>query len=62
MKNYEKNKPLRDSIVEILTAAVSDSVYLSPSSFEPVLAAVLQGVTTDKKLLTRIADGLSVMV
>jgi len=61
LENYEKNKPLYDSIVETLTAAVSDSVYLSPSAFEPVLAAVLKGVTTDKKLLTKIADGLSVM-
>ncbi|MCD7818372.1 MAG: type I restriction-modification system subunit M [Lachnospiraceae bacterium] len=61
LENYEKNKPLYDSIVETLTAAVSDSVYLSPSAFEPVLAAVLKGVTTDKKLLAKIADGLSVM-
>lgn len=61
LENYEKNKPLYDSIVETLTSAVSDSVYLSPSSFEPVLAAVLKGVTTDKKLLAKIADGLSVM-
>lgn len=61
LENYEKNKPLYDSIVGTLTAAVSDSVYLSSSSFEPVLAAVLKGVTTDKKLLAKIADGLSVM-
>ncbi|MCD7746587.1 MAG: type I restriction-modification system subunit M [Lachnospiraceae bacterium] len=61
LENYEKNKPLYDSIVETLTAAVSDSVYLSPGAFEPVLAAVLKGVTTDKKLLAKIADGLSVM-
>ncbi len=61
LENYEKNKPLYDSIVETLTAATTDSVYLSPSAFEPVLAAVLKGVTTDKKLLAKIADGLSVM-
>ncbi|MCD7764275.1 MAG: SAM-dependent methyltransferase [Lachnospiraceae bacterium] len=60
-ENYEKNKPLYDSIVATLTAAVSDSVYLSPGAFDPVLASVLKDVTTDKKLLARIADGLSVM-
>ncbi len=61
LENYEKNKPLYDSIVKTLTAAVSDSIYLSPSAFEPVLASVLKDVTTDKKLLAKIADGLSVM-
>ncbi|MCC8139422.1 MAG: type I restriction-modification system subunit M [Lachnospiraceae bacterium] len=61
LENYEKNKLLYDSIVETLTAAVSDTVYRAPGAFEPVLAAILKDVTTDKKLLVRIADGLSVM-
>ncbi len=61
LENYEKNKLLYDSIVETLTVAVSDTVYRAPGTFEPVLAATLKDVTTDKKLLARIADGLSVM-
>ncbi|MCD7822464.1 MAG: type I restriction-modification system subunit M [Oscillospiraceae bacterium] len=60
-EGFEKNKPLYDSIIEALKASVSDDIYLSPTAFEPVLAAVLKNVTTDKKLLTKIADGLSVM-
>ena len=61
LDSFQKTKPLYDSIVEALKKAVSDKKYLSPSSFEPVLAQVLKGVTEDKKLIARIADGLSVM-
>ena len=42
-------------------AAAGDTVYYSPSDFMPVLTKTLSGVTADKKLLDRIADGLSVM-
>ena len=61
LESYQEKKPLYDSIVAALEAAVSDVVYLSPSAFEPVLADVLSLHTTDKKLLDKIADGLSVM-
>jgi type I restriction enzyme M protein len=61
LENYEKNKPQYDKIIEALQAAISDKVYLSQGAFEPVLAEVLKPVTTDKKLLGKIADGLSVM-
>ena len=59
--NYEKNKPRFDKIIETLQAAISDKVYLSPGAFEPMLTVVLKPITTDKKLLDKIADGLSVM-
>ena len=36
-------------------------VYPSPEKFMPVLKATLKGVTDDKKLLDKIADGISVM-
>jgi type I restriction enzyme M protein len=61
LENYEKNKPRFDSIIEALQAAISDKVYLSPGAFEPVLTVVLKPITMDKKLLVKIADGLSVM-
>lgn len=61
LENYEKNKPQYDKIIEKLQAAISDKVYLSPGAFEPMLAVVLKPITTDKKLLDKIADGLSVM-
>ena len=61
LKEYEENKPLYDQVVERLKGNVSDQKYLSPKAFAPVLADVLGGLVTDKKLLSRIADGLSLM-
>ena len=61
LENYNNNKPLFDSIVETLQAAISEKVYLSPEDFMPVLSAVLSDLKVDKKLLDKIADGLSVM-
>ena len=61
LENYQKNKPLFDSIIEILRGAESEKVYLSPDEFMPVLSAVLSSVKVDKKLLEKIADGFSTM-
>lgn len=61
LTNYQENKPVYDSIIEALKQAVSKEVYLSPTAFMPVLTTVLADVTTDKKLIDKIADGLSVM-
>lgn len=54
-------KPVYDAIVSALNANISSEKYLSPERFMPVLTAVLKDATQDKKLLTRIAEGLSVM-
>ncbi len=61
LENYKKNQPIYEQIVETLRAAAKDTVYTSPEKFMPVLKKALSGVTTDKKLLDKIADGLSVM-
>ena len=61
LEAYQNNKPVFDAILAALHAAVSDAVYLSPAAFAPVLAQALGAVTQDKKLLEKIADGLSVM-
>lgn len=61
LEAYRDNKPVFDAIVAALQAAVSDTVYNCPSDFMPVLAGALSGATADKKLLEKIADGLSVM-
>ena len=61
LESYQNNKPVYDSIIEALNGAVSDAVYLSPAAFKPVLTKILSTATTDKKLLDKIADGLSVM-
>ena len=59
-KLYEQ-KPVYEGIISALQEAVSDEVYLSPEVFVPVLRKALAKVTDDKKLLDKIADGLSVM-
>lgn len=61
LENYKKNQPLYEQIIDTLKAATSDTVYPSPEKFMPVLKVTLRGVTDDKKLLDKIADGLSVM-
>ena len=61
LESYQNNKPVYDAIIESLNGAVSDAVYLSPAAFMPVLTKILSTATTDKKLLDKIADGLSVM-
>ena len=61
LEAYQNNKPIFDAILVALHAAASDAVYLSPAAFTPVLAQALGAVTQDKKLLEKIADGLSVM-
>lgn len=61
LESYQNNKPIYDVIIAALEAAVSEETYYSPAVFRPVLAKVLAKVTADKKLLERIADGLSVM-
>lgn len=59
-KLYEQ-KPVYEAIISDLQDAASDEIYLSPEAFMPVLRKALAKVTDDKKLLDKIADGLSVM-
>ena len=61
LENYLNNKPVYDAIIDALRGSVFDAVYLSPEEFIPFLTAVLNPVTADKKLIEKIADGLSVM-
>ena len=56
---YEK-KPTYDAIIQALRDNISDNTYMNPESFMPVLPKILNGLA-DKKLLDKIADGLSVM-
>jgi len=50
-----------EAIIDTLNNAVSDTVYPSLTSFMPVLTKILGTAVADKKLLDKIADGLSVM-
>ena len=61
LDKYFVGKPVYDSILADLNLAISDNVWMSPDSFMPHLIEVLSRATTDKKLLEKIADGLSVM-
>lgn len=61
LEAYQNNLPVYEAIIAALNAAVSNEVYYSPAGFMPVLTQALATATADKKLLEKIADGLSVM-
>lgn len=61
LEKFQDNQPVYEDIIKTLTNAVSDDIYMSPTEFAPVLKNVLKNVTCDKKLLDKIADGLSLM-
>lgn len=60
LETYYEKKPIYDAIIQALRENISDSIYMNPESFMPVLTEILEGFA-DKKLLEKIADGLSVM-
>lgn len=61
LDKFYDNKPLYDALLDTLHNNVSESIYNAPEAFLPVLTQTLAKVTTDKKLLEKIADGLSIM-
>lgn len=61
LESYYETKPLYDNILRALTDSCVEKKWLSPSEFEPKLSKILADVTVDKKLIAKIADGLSIM-
>jgi len=61
LEAFQDNQPVYEAIIATLRDAVSETIYYSPEDFMPVLTATLSLVTADKKLLEKIADGLSMM-
>lgn len=61
LEEYQDNKVIYDAIIDALNKGISDTVYKNPTDFIPVLSKVLASATTDKKLIEKIADGLSEM-
>lgn len=61
LDSFFVGKPIFDAILADLNHAISDTVWMSPDAFMPHLTEVLSKATTDKKLLEKIADGLSIM-
>ena len=61
LDDYLKNQPIYEAVIETLKSAISEKKYLSEKEFIPVLTQLLLGVVSDKKLITKIANGLSEM-
>lgn len=61
LDTYYQRKPLHEAILAALKEAITETKWLSPSAFMPVLTETLKAVTTDQKLMEKIGDGLSVM-
>lgn len=61
LAKFLQNQPLYQKIMDTLRANINDQTYPHPRYFMPVLTAALADVTTDKKLLEKIADGLSII-
>jgi type I restriction enzyme M protein len=65
LDNYQKNKPIYDSIVEALNNNISNNVYKNPESFTPIIEKLLSNVMEDskelKKNIDKVVKGLSVM-
>lgn len=60
LDKYKKNKPMYDEMLEILNDNISDKLYMSPEEFRPVIIDLL-GDTVEKRLVSKIVDGLSKM-
>ncbi len=61
LDSFKANKGIYDAVLEALENAKSDKKYNSPEEFEPVLDNILSDIKLDKKIITKIMDGLSEM-
>lgn len=61
LEMYYANKPVFEAILQALDGNISEKKYISPDEFLPILTKALADVTTDKKIIDKIADGLSKM-
>ncbi len=61
LSEMKLRRPKYEAVLNALHAAEDATVYLSPTAFMPVLKRALATCDVDKKLLEKIADGLSVM-
>lgn len=59
LEEYRNNKPLYDRIIETLNNNISEEIYFSIDDFNILLSKILPDV--DKKILKKIANGLSIM-
>ena len=61
LEAMRENKVIYDDILYKLSSNISDKIYDAPEIFIPILTEILSSITTDKKIVEKIADGLSVM-
>lgn len=61
LETFMKNKPIYEEIIGVLSNNIDDTIYLSPQKFTPVITSLLSEITSDKKLIEKVVDGLSVM-
>lgn len=61
LEDFYNSRSNYDAILSALNSAKSDEKWLSPSDFDPIINEALAAVTTDKKLIAKISDGLSIM-
>lgn len=61
LEAFKKTKALYDDILNTLRNNISAQKWLSIDTFLPILSDILANTATDKKLLEKIANGLSVM-
>lgn len=61
LEDYQNNKPVFEAIVDTLNNRISDKIWLEPAPFITELTKVLADITVDKKIIEKIAEGLSVM-
>ena len=61
LEKFYENKPLFESIISALRESISDEVYYYPKPFLTALKNILKNVTDEKKIIEKVADGLSVM-
>lgn len=61
LARLKANKPLFDNMLAALKANISGKKFNSPEPFIKFLSDILKPITEDKKLIEKIAKGLSVM-
>lgn len=60
LDKFIENKPLYDEIIEILNNHISNDIYLKKGDFEEIIKNIFTDII-DKKYITKIVDGLSLM-
>ncbi|MCI9622549.1 MAG: SAM-dependent DNA methyltransferase [Lachnospiraceae bacterium] len=61
LEAYQNNQPVFDAVVSTLNSLVSDQIWLEPAPFIAELTKALAHLSVGKKLIEKMADGLSVM-